>query len=162
METDLGAVSGIGNNVEVALVSAQQDIDSAYQDALDNIRIKRARVDPEEVPYKPEAKEQKQKDIYANFRTNLLLLWSLSNALLAGIVLAGADAAQTFQGNGDNRTGIYMLVILGENIRWALLTPSLRSRHGCLPLPLCHPLPHYSFVWWIDSTIIHVAWTSIC
>lgn len=67
------------------------------------------------MPYKPEAKEQKQKDIYANFRTNLLLLWSLSNALLVAIVLAGADSAATFQGNGKTRTGIYMLVIMSES-----------------------------------------------
>lgn len=111
VESDLGAVKGVGKDVEVALVSAQHDIDSAYQDALDNIRIKRARVDAEEVSHKPEAKEQKQKDTYANFRTNLLLLWSLSNALLAGLILSG-DTAGTFQGDGSNTTGIYMLVIL--------------------------------------------------
>lgn len=104
----------MGKDVEVALVSAQHDIDSAYQDALDNIRIKRARVDAEEVPHKPEAKEQKQKDTYANFRTNLLLLWSLSNALLAGLILSG-DTSQTFQGGGTNTQGIYMLVILGTS-----------------------------------------------
>lgn len=113
MSDDLGAVKGVGKDVEVALVSAQHDIDSAYQDALDNIRIKRARVDAEEVPHKPEAKEQKQKDIYANFRTNLLLLWSLSNALLAGLILSG-DTSATFQGGGNNTQGIYMLVILGR------------------------------------------------
>lgn len=149
VETDLGAVNGVGNNVEVALVSAQTDIDSAYQDALDNIRIKRARVDPDEMPYKPEAKEQKQKDVYANFRTNLLLLWSLSNALLVAVVLAGANASSTFQGSGNNRTGIYMLVILGEFLMACRdkLTGSLCRRHGRVPLHLFYPLPYCPPLW---------------
>lgn len=69
--SDLGAVHGVGRNVEVELVSAQQDIDTAYQDALDNIRLKRARVDEDELPPKKEALEQQQKDTYANFRTNV-------------------------------------------------------------------------------------------
>jgi hypothetical protein len=88
---DLGAVQGIGKHVEVELVSAQQDIDIAYQDALDNIRVKRAKVDEDERPSNREQKEQRQKDIYvstaygqlfdfaeylpqANFRTNVRCL----------------------------------------------------------------------------------------
>ncbi|TXT15990.1 hypothetical protein VHUM_00493 [Vanrija humicola] len=111
VETDLGKVQGVGREVEVALVSDQHDIDMAYQDALDNIRIKRARVDPDEMPPAKSASEQKQKDIYANFRTNLLLIWSLSNALLASIILAGNDN-ETFSGSGNSRQGVYMLIIL--------------------------------------------------
>jgi len=65
---DLGAVHGVGNRVEVELVSAQQDIDIAYQDALDNIRLKRARVDDEELPPKKEMSEQQQKDVYVGYR----------------------------------------------------------------------------------------------
>jgi len=61
---DLGAVQGVGNRVEVELVSAQQDIDIAYQDALDNIRLKRAKVDDEELPPKKQMTEQQQKDVY--------------------------------------------------------------------------------------------------
>jgi chitin synthase len=49
------------------LVSAQHDIDIAYQDALDNIRLKRARVDAEELPPKKELTEQQQKDTYVGF-----------------------------------------------------------------------------------------------
>lgn len=64
---DLGAVQGVGNQVEVELVSAQQDIDIAYQDALDNIRLKRARVDDDAQAPKKEMTEQQQKDIYVSF-----------------------------------------------------------------------------------------------
>ena len=61
---DLGAIQGVGRNVEVELVSAQQDIDIAYQDALDNIRLKRGRVEDEDVPSRKEVSEQQQKDVY--------------------------------------------------------------------------------------------------
>jgi chitin synthase len=60
---DLGAIQGVGKHVEVELVSAQQDIDIAYQDALDNIRLKRAIVDVDPSP-KKELNEQQQKDTY--------------------------------------------------------------------------------------------------
>lgn len=83
---DLGAIKGVGRHVQVELVSAQQDIDIAYQDALDNIRLKRARVDADELPPRGDRTEQQQKDTYvsrlcylqqcmltkkANFRTNV-------------------------------------------------------------------------------------------
>lgn len=109
VEDELGAVKGVGKNVEVAIVSEQVDIDSAYQDALDNIRIKREKVD--DLPKRNDSGEQKQKDIYANFRTDLLLIWTLSNALLASVILAGVDASNTFTGSGT-RTTVYMLIIL--------------------------------------------------
>lgn len=51
--------------MEVELVSAQQDIDIAYQDALDNNRLKRAKVDQDEAP-KGTISEQQQKDIYVS------------------------------------------------------------------------------------------------
>ncbi len=62
---DLGSVQGVGKHVEVELVSAQQDIDIAYQDALDNIRLKRAKVDSGEIPTNT-ISEQRQKDIYVS------------------------------------------------------------------------------------------------
>ena len=57
-------MQGVGRHVEVELVSAQQDIDVAYQDALDNIRLKRARVDADELGPKKDNGEQAQKDTY--------------------------------------------------------------------------------------------------
>ncbi|WVQ73359.1 hypothetical protein IAR50_002928 [Cryptococcus sp. DSM 104548] len=110
-ESDLGAVQGVGNHVEVELVTAQQDIDGAYQDALDNIRLKGAKeqkVEPS--PNQPKS-EQAQKDVYANFRTNLLLLWTLSNALLASAILTG-NTSGSFDSSSTSKTTIYMLVIL--------------------------------------------------
>jgi len=67
---DLGAIQGVGRHVQVELVSAQQDIDIAYQDALDNIRLKRGRVDADELPPKRDATEQEQKDSYVSLANN--------------------------------------------------------------------------------------------
>ena len=59
-------MQGIGDQVEVELVSAQQDIDIAYQDALDSLRIKETTTKREQPPLKMELSEQQQKDIYVS------------------------------------------------------------------------------------------------
>jgi chitin synthase len=181
--SDLGAVHGVGKHVEVELVSAQQDIDSAYQDALDNIRLKRAKVDVAETNTNSGLTEQQQKDVYvsvqitpqvlmkqANFRTNvsarrlippgspfdvqLLLLWSLSNALLASVILSGGSASSTFSGSGDGRTAVYMLIVLSECIRAPLEmvvdSASLCGGNGCFPLCIVYLISHSPTVCRID------------
>jgi chitin synthase len=67
----------VGKHVEVELVSAQQDIDIVYQDALDNIRLKRAKVDEEEKPARTEVSEQQQKDIYVSTALAVLTVGKL-------------------------------------------------------------------------------------
>ncbi|WVO18063.1 hypothetical protein L204_105761 [Cryptococcus depauperatus] len=111
-ESDLGAVQGVGKHVEVELVSAQQDIDIAYQDALNNIRLKGTKVDAIDNRFGKELSEQSQKDIYANFRTNLLLAWSLSNALLASVILTGKTSGSFDDGSKGSKATIYMLIVL--------------------------------------------------
>ncbi|ORX37201.1 chitin synthase-domain-containing protein [Kockovaella imperatae] len=108
---DLGLVQGVGDQVEVELVSAQQDIDIAYQDSLDKLRAKEVKKDIEN-PIRKVPTEQQQKDIYANFRTNLLLLWALSNALMASLILSGGNPVDAFSNTGANRSAIYMLIVL--------------------------------------------------
>jgi hypothetical protein len=67
-EDDLGAVKGVGRHVKAEVVTAQVDIDVAYQDALDNIRLKREKVDESELPpAKGGVSEQQQKDIYVSY-----------------------------------------------------------------------------------------------
>lgn len=46
--------------------------------------------------------------------TKLLLLWSLSNAVLASIILSGGQTTETFSSGATSRSGVYMLVVLGE------------------------------------------------
>lgn len=72
-EVDLGAVKGVGRHVKAEVVTAQTDIDVAYQDALDNIRLKRNNVDESELPpQKGGVSEQQQKDIYVSHSVNQL------------------------------------------------------------------------------------------
>lgn len=62
---DLGTVSGAGKHVQVELVSAQQDIDVAYQDALDKIRLRTVKKEEDAPAFAPkQPTEQQQKDIY--------------------------------------------------------------------------------------------------
>nr|ODN85291.1 hypothetical protein L203_04896 [Cryptococcus depauperatus CBS 7841] len=114
-ESDLGAVQGVGKHVEVELVSAQQDIDIAYQDALNNIRLKGTKVDAIDNGFGKELSEQSQKDIYAilcNWPTRLLLAWSLSNALLASVILTGKTSGSFDDGSKGSKATIYMLIVL--------------------------------------------------
>lgn len=106
---DLGSVQGQGGIVEVELLAGQKDIDAAYSDALDNLRVRKPVTAP--MAKTPAQEEQAQKDYYANFRTNVLLVWVLSNGLLASVILAGGGASSTFDGT-SSRTSVYMLIIL--------------------------------------------------
>jgi chitin synthase len=82
--TDLGTVQAAGKNkneVEVIVPTEQKDINAAYEDALHVLS---------EAPPKQEQKRSastKQEDYYRNFRTNVLLAWTLSNALLGAVVV---------------------------------------------------------------------------
>jgi chitin synthase len=84
VSTDLGAATVGGKNkneVEVVIPTEQKDINAAYEDALHVIAEK-----PPKVEQKRDA-STKQEDYYKNFRTNVLLAWTLSNGLLGAIVV---------------------------------------------------------------------------
>ncbi|KAG0696917.1 glycosyltransferase family 2 protein [Suillus ampliporus] len=77
VSTDLGVVSaGKGDNkneVEVAVPTAETDINAAYEDAIHVLSSK-----PPKTESKPDPTTQ-QEDYYKTFRTNVLLVWTLSN-----------------------------------------------------------------------------------
>jgi chitin synthase len=84
VSTDLGAATVQGKNkneVEVVIPTEQKDINAAYEDALAVIAEK-----PPKVEQKRDA-STKQEDYYRNFRTNVLLAWTLSNGLLGAVVV---------------------------------------------------------------------------
>ncbi|RDB15269.1 Chitin synthase 4 [Hypsizygus marmoreus] len=93
VQTDLGKVeasSGNKNEVEVAIPTTKNDINALYEDAIHVLNTK-----PPKVDSKPDAATV-QEDYYRGFRTNVLLAWTLSNALLAaGIVTANGKAKET-------------------------------------------------------------------
>ncbi|KAI6159686.1 glycosyltransferase family 2 protein [Pisolithus thermaeus] len=93
VSTDLGVVS-VGKNkneVEVAVPTAETDINAAYEDAICVLSTK---------PPKEERKVDpatKQEDYYKTFRTNVLLVWTLSNALLAAVVVSATPSPESGQ-----------------------------------------------------------------
>lgn len=91
INTDLGVVKTGGkdnNEAEVLVPTEQNDINAAYEDALEVLKTKPPKQEP-----KLDAGTQ-QEDYYRTFRTNVLLAWTLSNALLAaGILTTGSASA---------------------------------------------------------------------
>jgi len=87
--TDLGVVNTgkNKNEVEVAVPTAETDINAAYEDALHVLTTK-----PPPVVSKPDPATQ-QEDYYRTFRTNVLLAWTLSNALLAAVITTTIGSA---------------------------------------------------------------------
>ncbi|KAF3941472.1 hypothetical protein ABW19_dt0209869 [Dactylella cylindrospora] len=78
INTDLGAVvKENGDFVNVELPSEQLDIDSAYDEALRNLR------DRLEVPKDPPNQNQIKEDYYKNVRTYVVICWVIANGLLA-------------------------------------------------------------------------------
>ncbi|PCH43373.1 glycosyltransferase family 2 protein [Wolfiporia cocos MD-104 SS10] len=112
-ETDLGAVTHNSNaEIEFEVPSDVADVNGLYEDALENIKKRKSVPRPTGEPSAAE-QEQTAKDYYASVRTNVLLSWVLSNALLLVAILGGADAASTFSNDGTfTRTKAYMTFIL--------------------------------------------------
>jgi len=89
VSTDLGVVKTgkNGNEVEVAVPTAETDINAAYEDALHVLTTK-----PPPVVSKPDPATE-QEDYYRTFRTNVLLAWTLSNAGLAAVITTTTGSA---------------------------------------------------------------------
>lgn len=105
VNTDLGVVkTGGGNEAEVLVPTEQNDINAAYEDAIEVLKTK-----PPKEESKPDAGTQ-QEDYYRTFRTNVLLAWTLSNALLAAGILNSVGSASSL-GSSATLSG-YMAFIL--------------------------------------------------
>ncbi|KAF8669686.1 Chitin synthase [Rhizoctonia solani] len=98
---DLGVVATgkDGATVEAAVPTDQKDINAAYEDAMAVLSSK-----PPVIDQKRDA-ATKQEDYYRSFRTNVLLSWTLSNALLAAVVTSATTT-------NPNAVGGYMSFIL--------------------------------------------------
>ena len=78
IHTDLGAAVGAkGNIVSLEMPSEQLDIDSGYDEALRNLRD-RLEVKPEGL-----SEAQQQEDYYRAVRTYMVVIWMITNAILA-------------------------------------------------------------------------------
>jgi len=79
---DLGVVKSDGkNDVTVEVLTEAKDINDVYEAEL---RVLATKAPPEDPT--PNV-EQQQEDYYKNFRTNVLLSWTISNAALAAGIL---------------------------------------------------------------------------
>ena len=88
IHTDLGAAVGSkGNTVELEMPSEQLDIDSGYDEALRNLR------DRLEVKKDPVSESQQQEDYYRAVRTYMVVVWMVSNAVLAMTISETYDAS---------------------------------------------------------------------
>ncbi|KAH8082444.1 glycosyltransferase family 2 protein [Cristinia sonorae] len=102
VSTDLGVVTTgkNKNEVEVEVISAETDINAAYEDAIHVLSTR-----PPKTESKPDPQTE-QEDYYRGFRTNVsgfpwivfsrghvLLAWTLSNALLAAIIVTATGKA---------------------------------------------------------------------
>jgi chitin synthase len=77
-KTDLGDAKAKSNNiVELEMPSEQLDIDSGYDEALRNLR------DRVEVASPGVSESQAQEDYYRAVRTYMVVIWLISNAILA-------------------------------------------------------------------------------
>ncbi|TRM69546.1 glycosyltransferase family 2 protein [Schizophyllum amplum] len=110
VESDLGAVVQ-NNQLEVDVeVEEGSRFETFYEDALANLKYRKPTAP--KTPPTPSVAEQEQmaKDYYANIRTNVLLSWTLSNALLVVLILGTGDPSKTLSENGTTKT--YLVFIL--------------------------------------------------
>jgi len=101
--TDLGVVSttktGDTETAEANLPTDEKDINAAYDDALHVLNSK-----PPKATHEVNEKT-KQEDYYKSFRTNVLLIWTLSNAALAVAITSAT-------GGNSKSAVIYMSFVL--------------------------------------------------
>ncbi|ODO12122.1 hypothetical protein I350_00908 [Cryptococcus amylolentus CBS 6273] len=89
---DLGAVKSSSDNkdeVDVDLPVEQKDINAVYAAELGVLSTKA----PKEVTVVSE--DQKQEDYYKNFRTNVLLAWTMSNGALTAAILQSSSGTSS-------------------------------------------------------------------
>ncbi|EMD37704.1 glycosyltransferase family 2 protein [Gelatoporia subvermispora B] len=112
IETDLGAVvQNSQSQVDLEVLADISDVNGIYEEAIDNLKNRKPVV-KNTGPSLAE-KDQLAKDYYANVRTNVLLGWVLSNALLLVLILGGSTPSKTFSSGDDlSRTKAYLTFIL--------------------------------------------------
>jgi chitin synthase len=131
--TDLGTAKGKDGVVELEMPSEQLDIDSGYDDALRNLR------DRLEVPTPQISEEQAQEDYYRAVRTYMVVVWLVSNAILAmaiseaynttnvsdnfylKFILWAVAAVALFRAVGSSTFGIINLIhsVAEGRLRWS-------------------------------------------
>ncbi|MBW0462815.1 hypothetical protein O181_002530 [Austropuccinia psidii MF-1] len=109
--TDLGVAVAAGDSkVEITSPLEQKDLDQAYEEALLNLKTRPKLLEKNRSDKEKEALKQ---DYYKNVRTNVVLLWALSNGMLVAAILDGDISGQFASGKTGLKIRIYMLIVLG-------------------------------------------------
>ncbi|KAF2152027.1 glycosyltransferase family 2 protein [Myriangium duriaei CBS 260.36] len=119
VHTDLGAAKGSAGTVTLDMPSEQLDIDSGYDEALRNLR------DRVEVKPSPPSAAQAQEDYYRAVRTYMVVVWMVSNAILA------MSVSEAYSGThvGNN---VYLKIILWSVAGLALFRAVGSSTFGII------------------------------
>ncbi|KIK67113.1 glycosyltransferase family 2 protein [Collybiopsis luxurians FD-317 M1] len=114
VEIDLGAVMPNGKSqVDVEMLSTAADVNEIYQEAIENLKQRKKVKKPTSSTNNAAEKEQAAKDYYANVRTNVLLLWVITNCLLIIAILQGSELSGTFgDSSSSGRVKGYLVFIL--------------------------------------------------
>ncbi|KAG8931552.1 hypothetical protein FRC02_002540 [Tulasnella sp. 418] len=112
--------------VEVEVLAGPADVNKAYLEALNNIKM-RKQFPPSKhqsmVGISAAEKEQNTRNYYANVRTNVLLSWVLTNAILVVFILSDNSAKETF---GDSATGSKTRTYMTCVLAFVALTSAVR------------------------------------
>lgn len=118
LKMDLGSavVKSADNKdvVEIEIPGEQLDIDSGYEEALHNIRERKA------LPPSPPNQQTIREDYYRDIRTRVVLIWLVSNIILALIMV------QVF-GYGSTNDNVYLKIIL-----WTVATMTAARSLGSM------------------------------
>ncbi|KAA1088370.1 Chitin synthase, class 3 [Puccinia graminis f. sp. tritici] len=109
--TDLGvAVSAGDSKVEITCPLEQKDLDQTYDEALMNLKTRPKLLEKNRSDKEKEALKQ---DYYKSVRTNVVLLWTLTNGILVGCILDGDVTGSFATGKASLKVRLYMIIILG-------------------------------------------------
>ncbi|KAF4621803.1 hypothetical protein D9613_012089 [Agrocybe pediades] len=112
---DLGTVATgkKDGQVEAEVPTDEKDINALYEDAIHVLQTK-----PPKVESKPD-KSTQQEDYYRSFRTNVLLAWVLTNALLGAAITTTNSKAS--DGGANKTVNGYMAFLLASVAGLALI-----------------------------------------
>lgn len=117
--TDLGvAVSAGDSKVDITAPLEQKDLDEAYDEALVNLKTRPKLLEKNRSDKEKEALKQ---DYYKSVRTNVVLLWTLTNGILVAAILDGDVTGSFATGKASLKVRLYMIIILGFVALMALI-----------------------------------------
>ncbi|EGG10391.1 family 2 glycosyltransferase [Melampsora larici-populina 98AG31] len=110
--TDLGIAVSAGDSkmVEINNLFEQKDLDQSYDQALFNLKTRPKLIEKHR---SEKEKETLKQDYYKNVRTNVVMLWTLTNGVLVAAILNGDVASSFSTGKTDFKIHLYMIIILG-------------------------------------------------